>query len=61
MKGIVYYTRNRVNFKLGHKCRKQLLKANLPIISVSSRPINFGKNFVLNLGGGWIEYFEKIL
>ena len=61
MKGIVYYTRNRVNFKLGHKCRKQILKANLPIVSVSSRPTNFGKNFVLNIGGGYLEYFKKIL
>ena len=57
-KSIVYYTRNKVNFKLGHKCRKQILKANLPIVSVSSRPTNFGKNFVLNIGGGYRHIYE---
>ena len=61
MKSIVYYTRNRVDQKLGDHCRKQILKAKLPIVSVSSEPIEFGKNFVLNIGGGYLEYFKKIL
>ena len=60
-KGCVYYTDNEVDEKLGEKCREQLLKSNLPIISVSLKPINFGRNFTLPLKRGYSAYFKQIL
>jgi len=60
-RGIVYYTRNKVNFKLGHKCRRQILKAGLPIVSVSSKPMDFGENIHMSLNGDYVEMFKKIL
>jgi glycosyltransferase involved in cell wall biosynthesis len=60
-KGIIYYTDNQLSFKLAHKCRKQLLKANLPITSVSLKPMSFGTNYVLPLKRGYEAYFRQIL
>lgn len=60
-KGIIYYTRNKVNFELADKCRKQIQKAELPIVSVSSEPIEFDNNIVLSTDGGFLEMAEKIL
>jgi hypothetical protein len=47
MKGIIYYTDNRIGEPIIPVVQKQLLKVGLPIISCSLKPINFGKNIVL--------------
>lgn len=47
IKGCIYYTDNRIGEPIIPVCQKQLLKAELPIISVSLKPIDFGKNIVL--------------
>jgi len=60
-KGIIYYTRNKVNMKIGHECRKHIAASQLPIVSVSSKPMKFGKNHTLNTDGTYLEYFKKIL
>lgn len=61
-KGIVYYTDNEVDEKIGEKCRKQLLKSGLPIISVSLKPIDFGEqNIHVTLKRGYRAYFSQIL
>lgn len=60
-KGIIYYTNNKVNLKLGHKCRKQILKAGLPIVSVSHKPMDFGDNYVYKGESGYLAYHEQIL
>jgi len=61
-KGIIYYTDNCVPFKLGHICRQQILKAGLPIISASLKPMRFGdKNIVLGLQRGYVAYHKQIL
>jgi len=39
----------------------QLAKANLPIVSVTLKPMDFGKNIVLPLERGWETYFKQIL
>jgi hypothetical protein len=39
----------------------QLAKADLPIVSVTLKPMNFGKNIVLPLERGWGTYFKQIL
>ncbi len=60
-KGIVYYTDNLVNEELADKCRKQLLLSNLPIVSVSLLPIDFGTNIHMPLKRGYNAYFRQIL
>lgn len=47
MKGIIYYTDNRIGGPIISICQEQLLKAGLPIVSCSLQPIDFGKNIVL--------------
>lgn len=61
-KGIIYYTDNLVAFKLAHTCRREILKAGLPIVSASLKPMNFGvKNIVLPLKRGYEAYHKQIL
>lgn len=46
--GIIYYTDNRIDESLiSNLCQKLILNSNLPIVSCSLKPINFGKNIVL--------------
>lgn len=47
-KGIIYYTHNqRLDEPIVSKVREYIAKAELPIVSVSLQPIDFGENFVL--------------
>ena len=47
--GIIYYTDNRIGAPIIPVCQKQLLEAagDIPIVSVSLKPIDFGENIVL--------------
>ena len=47
MKGIIYYTDNRIGEPIIPTVQRFLLEADLPIVSVSLKPIDFGKNIVL--------------
>ena len=60
-KAILYYTDNQLDEKVMEACQRQLLKANLPIYSVSLKPIDFGTNTVLNLERGYLTLFKQIL
>jgi glycosyltransferase involved in cell wall biosynthesis len=60
-KGIVYYTENRLDPKIMKACQVQLAKSNLPITSVSLKPIDFGDNVVLDLERGYLTMFKQIL
>jgi hypothetical protein len=61
-KGIVYYTDNRLDPRIMAACQKQLQRANLPIISVSLEPIDFGNtNIVLYEERGIPTMFKQIL
>lgn len=60
-KGIIYYTDNQIPFKLAHIVRTQIKKANLPIVSATLKPTNFGKNIVLKEQRGYIAYHKQIL
>lgn len=42
-------------------CREQILKAGLPIVSATLEPLDFGKNFVLNLTPGEKTMCRQIL
>lgn len=46
-KGVIYYTDNILPEKIFLTVQKEILKSKLPIISVSLKPIDFGKNFTL--------------
>ena len=60
-KGIIYYTDNKVNIKLGDKCRKQIARAGLPIVSVSLKPMRFGTNIHFKGERGYLSYHKQIL
>ncbi len=60
-RSIIYYTDNALNMKIAHTCRKQIANAGLPIVSVSLKPLHFGKNIVLNLKRSYEAYFRQIL
>jgi len=60
-KGIVYYTDNQLNIKIAKACQGNLKKMGLPIVSVSLKPMNFGKNIYLPLKRGYLTMFKQIL
>lgn len=49
-KSILYYTDGRLDPPLMQKCQEQLLKAGLPIVSVSRKRIAFGDKRIVLLG-----------
>lgn len=59
-KGIIYYTNNKLEEPIFSIIQKQIIKSNLPIVSVSQKPINFGNNFVLNLNPGYLTMLKQI-
>lgn len=46
-KGVIYYTDNRINGPIFTYSQKTILDSGLPIVSCSLKPIDFGKNIVL--------------
>lgn len=69
MKTILYYTSNTLNGEKtvwGNKIiedwtKELLLKVGLPIVSVSLKPIDFGKNIVLDLEPSIVTMTKQIL
>lgn len=60
-KGILYYTDGELDPKLTLKVQEQILKAELPVTSVSLKPITFGKSIHLPLKRGPLAMAEQIL
>jgi len=60
-KGILYYTNNKINMRLGRKIRDQLQKSGLPITSVSLKPMDFGKNIHYKGKSSYETMFKQIL
>lgn len=60
-KGIIYYTNNKVPIKIGHITRYTVKSANLPIVSVSMKPMDFGLNYVYKGESGYLAYHRQIL
>jgi glycosyltransferase involved in cell wall biosynthesis len=60
---IIYYTDNQLDSKIMLKVQENLnrIKDSREIISVSLAPIEFGKNFVLDLERGRLTMFRQIL
>jgi hypothetical protein len=61
VKGIVYYTHNRLDERIMKACQWQLERACLPIVAVSLKPLAFGDNVVLDLEPGYLTMFKQIL
>jgi hypothetical protein len=60
-KDIIYYTDNQLNVKLAKQCQGQLKKAGMNIISVSLKPMTFGKNIHIPLRRSYLTMFKQIL
>lgn len=60
-KGIIYYTDNRLGEPIFTIVQKQILASGLPIVSASLKPINLGKNIVLDLSPGFITMNKQII
>lgn len=58
----LYYTDNHLLPEISNLCQEQLNTCKIPIISVSLKPIDFGKrNIVLSLQRGYLTMFKQIL
>jgi len=61
-KTIIYITANRIDTKLGEYVKKKLLCADLPIISVSQKAMQFGTNIcVNNIGHNEFNVYKQML
>jgi len=60
---IVYYTANVIDDYFAANTRKQLLKAigDLPLITVSKKPIDFGQNIVVNTPRSHVSIYRDAL
>jgi len=58
---VLYYTDNRLDPRIMAACQRQLLRAGLPIVSVSLEPLAFGHNVVVQGQRGPITMFRQIL
>lgn len=60
-KEIIYYTDNRIDDHMANLVRENILKANLPIVSVSLKPIDFGRNLTFYTEApGYITMIKQI-
>ena len=60
-KGILYYTDNVLDEGLAETVRDHIKKVGLSIVSVSLKPIDFGKNIVFDGERGYLTMFKQIL
>jgi len=61
LKAILYYTDNRLDPAIMEACQRQILKAGLPVVSVSLEPLDFGHNVVVDLERGPLTLHRQIL
>lgn len=59
-KGIIYYTDNNLSEPIFSTVQDLIKKAGLPIISVSLKPVNFGRNLTLNLKPSIVTMIKQI-
>jgi hypothetical protein len=60
---VVYYTANVLREPFFSRSRKQLAQAadDLPIISVSQKPLDFGENICVDLSRSYLNIYRQIL
>lgn len=59
-KGIIYYTDNRLSDPISSTVRQYIANSKLPIVSVSLKPLNFGRNITLDLKPGIVSMVKQI-
>ncbi len=59
-KGIIYYTDNRLSDPIFSTVRQYIANSKLPIVSVSLKPLNFGRNITLDLKPGIVSMVKQI-
>lgn len=60
-KGILYYSSSELDNKIDLVCREHIISSGLPIISVTIKPTNLGKNLVSLTPKSYQTLFENIL
>lgn len=60
-KGIIYYTDNSLEEPIFSTVQKTIAASNLPIVSVSLKPIDFGANLVINLPPNIVTMIRQIV
>lgn len=60
-KGIIYYTDSRLNGLIYLMVQESILESGLPIVSCSLKPIDFGKNIVVDSEPSMMTLFRQIL
>ena len=61
---VFYYTSNKIREPFGERVREILLKAigNLPLVSVSQKPMSFGRNICIGeIGKSFLNIYRQIL
>ena len=61
MKEIIFYTDNRITEPIKSVVEEQILKAGLPIVSCSLKPLDFGTNTVVDRKPGFQTYMIQIM
>ncbi len=60
-KGIIFYTDNRIKNPIKARVESTILSAELPVVSVSLKPLDFGHNIVIHgMERGYITYLTQI-
>ena len=60
-RGIIYYTDNMLFEPIVSVVRQYILASGLPVVSCSLKPIDFGKNVVIDAERGYITMFKQII
>lgn|SRR3990167_2761318 len=60
-KGIVYYSDSQLDPHIANLARHHILKANLPVVSTTLKPLDFGYNIVVEGERGYGTLFKQIL
>lgn len=60
-KGVIYYTHNDIDPAIFNQVQRQIIKSQLPVVSCSLKPIEFGTNVVLDADKGIMTYFRQIV
>ena len=64
MISIIYYTNNQLDEPLFSKCQEHLkgVAKDIPIISVSQKPIDLGTNICVgDIGSSWLSLYKQLL
>jgi hypothetical protein len=60
-KGILYYSDSQLPDNIASTCIDSIAKSNLPVVSVTKKPLSFGQNIVSITPKGYLSLFEDIL